>query len=259
MRIGIIGLGMVGNAIRHGFTKIGHEVKSYDIKDSSTSLRDILDTELCFICVPTPTTAEGFCDISIVRQVVRQLDEAQYQGLATIKSTITPGTTDQFSKTVTIRLAYCPEFLREKAAYTDFAENHDLCAIGAYTQADFELIKKAHGELPQHVAWMSPLEAELIKYFVNVYNAYRIIFANEFYEVCKTLGADYVKIKNAVVLRRNVGNAYLDCHENFRGFGGACLPKDAKAFATFVKQLGIDMKMFEAIVEENKKFRTTIL
>ena len=37
-----------------------------------------------------------------------------------------------------------------------------------------------------------------------------------------------------------------------------CLPKDTAAFAQYVKGLGLDMKLFELIVDENKKFTRTV-
>ena len=130
MQIGIIGLGLVGGAIRHGFAKIGHMVRGYDIKYPETRFADILETELCFICVPTPNTPEGFCDTTIVRKVIQEFSLAGYRGLVVIKSTVTPGTTDQLARTYpTMKFAYCPEFLREKATYTDFVENHDFARL----------------------------------------------------------------------------------------------------------------------------------
>lgn len=252
-------MGIVGGAVKNGLEKIGHDIKSYDIKYPQTSIQDVLDTELCFICVPTPSQANGSCDISIVEKTLAELSNSKYQGLVTIKSTVIPGVTDKFVEQFSnLRLAFCPEFLRERAAFTDFVENHDLCIIGAYQDADFELIKEAHGNLPKKVCRLTPKEAEFAKYFSNILNALKIIFANEFYETCKASDADYAKIKNALVHRGNILDLYLDCNENFRGFGGACLPKDTAAFANFVKQLGLDLKLFEIIVEENKKFKKTV-
>jgi UDPglucose 6-dehydrogenase len=260
MKIGIIGLGMVGTAVQHGLKIVGHEVKGYDIKYPETSIKDVLDSSLCFICVPTPSKDDGHCDTSIVEKVVKGLSDNKYKGLIVIKSTVKPGTTDKLAKQYSdLKFAFCPEFLREKAAYTDFVENHDLCAIGAYDEASFELVKQAHGELPQNFYRLTPLEAELIKYFSNVFNALKIIFANEFYEVCEALGADYSNIKNAIVKRKTVLNVYLDCNQNYRGFGGNCLPKDTAAFAALVKELGINMDLFQLIIDENKKFKTTVL
>lgn len=258
MIIGIIGLGVVGSAVKHGLERLGHNIKAYDIKLPQSNLESILDTELCFICVPTPPDSNGSCDISIVEKVVGELTDKNYRGLCVVKSTVTPGTTDDLQKKYGIRLAFCPEFLRERAAYTDFVENHDLCVIGTNDAADFELIKTAHGRLPRHFAHLTPLEAEFAKYFSNIFNALRITFANEFYEVCKATGADYSKIKQALVHRDTIDDVYLDCNENMRGFAGVCLPKDTAAFAQFVKKLGLDLKLFELITEENKKFKKTI-
>ncbi|MFA5935780.1 MAG: hypothetical protein WC787_02930 [Patescibacteria group bacterium] len=259
MKIGIIGLGVVGDAVKHGLEKISHDVRGFDIKHPHTKLEDVLDSEVCFISVPTPQREDGSCDVSIVEQVLADLAEKNYQGVAVIKSTVVPGTTDRIAKLHPhMRIAFCPEFLRERAAYTDFAENHDVCVIGAYEPEHYELIKEAHGPLPKKVFRLTPVEAEFAKYFSNVYNALHIIFANEFYDVCKAVGADYTKIKNVMVHRDNINDAYLDCNENFRGFGGVCLPKDTAAFAAFTKQLGLDLKLFELLVEENKKFKRTV-
>ena len=37
-----------------------------------------------------------------------------------------------------------------------------------------------------------------------------------------------------------------------------CLPKDTLALVTFVKELNLDLKLFETIDNENKKFKTTV-
>lgn len=259
MKIGIIGLGVVGSAVKHGFERIGHSVEGYDIKYPQTSLKNLIGAELCFICVPTPTSSDGGCDISIVEEIFGDLSREKYTGLTVIKSTVIPGTTESLAKKFTnLRCAFCPEFLRERAAYTDFVENHDLCVIGTFDDESYHLIKEAHGPLPKKTVRLTPTEAEFSKYFSNIFNALRITFANEFYEVCKAMGVDYSNIKNAMVFRNTINDAYLDCNENFRGFGGVCLPKDTEAFASFVKKVGVDMNLFDLICQENKKFRKTI-
>lgn len=258
MRIGIVGLGVVGFAVKHGLERIGHEVLVHDLK-LDTTIRDVIDTEVVFVCVPTPQAANGSCDTSRVEGVVAELATAGYRGLVTIKSTVTPGTTERltaFHRAMPI--AFCPEFLRERAAFVDFVENHDLCVIGTHLEAHYDLLKRAHGSLPQHVVRLTPTEAELAKYFSNTFNALRVVFANEFFEVCKKLGANYGAIKRAMVTRSTIEDVYLDCNDQFRGFGGVCLPKDTAAFAALVSSLGLDMRLFETIVDENKKFVTTV-
>jgi UDPglucose 6-dehydrogenase len=261
MRVGIIGVGNVGSAVRHGLTRIGHDVEVFDTKLPETSIKNLLFTETTFICVPTPQAADGTCDVSIVEQVVRELAEEKYRGLVTIKSTVEPGTTDRLQKKHPhLRFAFCPEFLRERAMYVDFVENHDVLIIGTYDLRDAELLKEVHGSLPKSHAVISPLEAEFAKYFSNVFNALRIVFANQFYDVVKAAGADYQKIKDAIVRHRNIHDVYLDCNENFRGFGGACLPKDTSAFSQYAKKMlgKDDLSLFDGIVEINKRYKPTV-
>ena len=259
MKIGIIGVGVVGGAVRRGMQKVGHEVSVYDVKLAETSLGDVLNSEVCFICVPTKTNENGENDVSIVETTLRELAKNNYKGVVVIKSTALPGTTDKFTQQFKdLRLAFCPEFLRERYAEIDFTENMDVCPIGAYNDNDFELIKKAHGNLPQNVSKLTPKEAEFIKYFSNVFNALRVVFANEFFDVCQAAGVNYQKVKECVVLRKNIPDVYLDCAENLRGFSGMCLPKDSLAFATFVEKIRPDLKLFETIVHENKKFPKTV-
>lgn len=261
MKIGIVGVGVVGAAVQHGLERIGHDVRIFDIARSETSLADVLGTEIVFLCVPTPCLPNGMCDTSRVEQVVGDLAEQRYSGLIAIKSTVTPGTTERLAKRYPfLRISFCPEFLRERAAAVDFVENHDLCIAGVSEIADAALLQDAHGTLPKAFRAMKPTEAELGKYFSNVFNALRIVFANEFYEVCKAVGADYDVIKEAMVQRTTIADVYLDCNERFRGFAGMCLPKDTTAFAAFVRALGLDgrLDLFRAIVDENQHFQATV-
>tara|TARA_R110000824_G_scaffold57820_2_gene157064 strand:+ start:5700 stop:6500 length:801 start_codon:yes stop_codon:yes gene_type:complete len=259
MKIGILGKGVVGSAIEAGFLELGHDVKFYDPKYADSKFENILDTEVCFICVPTPPTDSGECDISIVADSVHQLDKQYYTGVVAIKSTVTPGTTESLSaRYPTLQLAFVPEFLRERCAVVDFIENHDVCVIGTHNESSFEVIKNAHGTYPNQFVMVSPTEAEMVKYYNNIYNATLIILANSFYEVCKATGADYSKVKNALVNRKHISNSYLQCNENFRGFGGVCLPKDTLAIAALVEQKNLDISFFKTLIDENNKYKTTV-
>jgi len=249
MKIGIIGVGMVGETLQYGFTRIGHDVIPFDPKIPGSDKSDLSGTDLVFICVPTPCNDKGECDVSIVEEVVGKLRWG-YKGLVVIKSTVTPGTTDRLAKLYpSLRLAFCPEFLRERARYSDFVENHDVCIVGTPLPEDFSLVWQAHGSLPKKCIWLKrPIEAELAKYFVNTYNAMRITFANQFYDVCEKAGADYTNIKNAVVQRQSIGDYYLECNKHFREFGGNCLPKDATAFLTYAESIGVPGELWRQIL-----------
>lgn len=258
MKIGVLGLGVVGNAVYTGFLELGHAMSFYDpAKDSK--FEDVLDSDICFICVPTPPNQDGFCDTSIVRESVENLNSNNYTGIVVIKSTVAPGTTESLAKNYpNLRVAFVPEFLRERCAVIDFIENHDLCVIGTDSNECFEEIKKAHGSYPSEFRMLSRTEAELVKYYNNIYNATLITLANSFYEVCKELGASYTDIKNSLVLRDHINDSYLQCNDNFRGFGGVCLPKDTLAIAKLVEDRELDVDFFKMILEENKKYKVTV-
>ena len=43
-----------------------------------TTVNDVLDTEICYVCVPTPESDSGQCDVSIVKTVVKELVDNKY-------------------------------------------------------------------------------------------------------------------------------------------------------------------------------------
>ncbi len=258
MKIGIIGLGVVGEACKKGFEKNGYEVLVHDIK-LKTKVSDVLDTDVCFISVPTPSHKSGECDTSIVENVIGELNDISYNGLIAIKSTVEPGTTNKMIKLYPNRkFAFVPEFLRERCAEDDFVNNHDLCVIGTSSDKIFNLIKELHGDYPSRFIKVSETEAELCKYFNNSYNATLVTFANSFYELCKNMNVNYDNIKNTMINRNNISNNYLDCNENLRGFGGMCLPKDVNALNYLSKKLGLGIEFFKNLLKENKKYETTV-
>jgi UDPglucose 6-dehydrogenase len=259
MNIGIAGLGVIGSACKYGFEKLGHKVVFHDPKFHESKFEDILSAEIIYICVPTPSNEDGSCNTSIVRNLVESLMNKNYQGIIAIKSTVEPGTTqlliDQYFND---KICFVPEFLRERCAFTDFTENHEVLAVGTCNDEVYNKIVKSHGKYPKQFAQLSATEAEMLKYYSNVFNALRIIFANEMYEICKVLGADYTKIKHTFVMRGTAKDIYMDVNESFRGYGGVCLPKDTKAIDALVKKYGLDLKLFETIDKENDKFITTV-
>ncbi len=244
INIGIVGLGIVGSAVRFGMQKLGHRVAVHD-KVMDTSIHDVLDTELVYLCLPTSRQADGSCDTSVVESVTDELVKLGYKGVIVIKSTVTPGTTDMLqARYPKCRLCHVPEFLREHATIIDFTEQHDLCIIGTDSDDVEELVRESHGYFPHKFVRLRPIEAELAKYFNNVYNALLVTFANDFYEVCEKMGANYSALKAAMVHRNHIYDRYLDCNEYLRGFGGMCLPKDTSAFASLTTRLGLQMKLF---------------
>jgi UDPglucose 6-dehydrogenase len=258
MRIGIVGCGVVGSACKFGFELIGHTVYVHDIAIGS-KIQDIWDTDVVFVCVPTPSLPDGSCDTSIVESVVSELMKVSYRGVIAIKSTVSPGTCSRLYNHYYPHAKICmvPEFLRERCAITDFTENHDLLVIGTPNPNWADVIIKCHGELPKATSVVELKEAEFVKYFNNTYNATLITFANSFYDICQKEDVDYSVIMKTVSKREHISKNYLQCNPNFRGFGGVCLPKDTRAMAAL--EAGTNITFFSDLLKQNEKFKITVL
>ncbi len=257
MKIGVIGRGFVGGAITNGFENQGHEVLVHDTK-LNTKIENVLESRLLYICVPTPSSEDGSCNTDIVESVLVELSELNYDGSVCIKSTIVPGTTQKFRQQFNnLNISFVPEFLREKTAVEDFLYNNNVLVIGSDNDETISLVKESHGVLPTHTVTMTPTEAELTKYFSNTYKAMRVTFANAFYNLCQTMGSDYDKVRDAFLFHGVGDGHYLKVNKQYGGFGGTCLPKDSKALAKLVDDLGLPMDIFKVIVSDNDKFTKT--
>lgn len=258
MKLGIVGLGAVGTANKNGFESLGHEVYVHDIK-LGTNIKDILNTEIVFICVPTPRAEDGSCDTSIIQDVIYDLDVNKYTGIIAIRSTVEPGFTQRISETYNhMKFCFVPEFLRERCAADDFINNHKLLAVGTNDISIYRKVVKAHGNLPEHVEHLTCNEAEILKYYNNVYAALRVTFANIMYELCQKFDADYTIIKDAYIKTGKATDMYLDVNKNLRGYGGMCLPKDVQALQNLFEKLDMPYSLLQSVNHDNNKFTKTI-
>lgn len=258
MRIGIIGWGAVGSAVGEGFKMLGHTVTRHDPK-FNTSIDEVMDSEIVYICVPTPEGKNGECDLSIVYETITNLKKLNYSGVIALKSTSIPGTTqtiiDKFNDT---DICFVPEFLRERSALEDFVKNHEVLAVGCLSDRAWHKVCESHSWLPKTSIKMKPTEAEILKYFSNTFNALRVTFANVMYEVSEKFNCDYDKILETYLMRKVSSPDYLTCGPDIRGYGGMCLPKDTKAMAELCKKLNLPFDLFSTIDHDNSKIKTTV-
>lgn len=258
MKLGIIGMGIVGSANYSGFSMLGHDLIMHDTK-LNTTINEVLDTEIAFLCVPTPQADDGSCDTSIIESVIKELNLYNYKGIVAIRSTVVPGFTQRMIDTYrNLTICFVPEFLRERCAADDFINNHKLLVIGTHDIWVYRKLIKAHGNLPENTEHLTPNEAEVLKYYNNVYAALRVTFANVMYEICEKLDCDYTTIKNAYIKTGKATDMYLDVNSNLRGYGGMCLPKDTQALSVLLKKLNLDFELINSINRDNAKFEKTV-
>ena len=129
MKIGIVGQGYVGTAVKEVFSK-HYNVETYDLDKDKCSvdyLEDIVElSNIIFVCVPTPMKKDGSCDTSIVEAIVKDINDMVVSRnvsgrIVVIKSTISPGTTDRLHKKYkNVNVIFNPEFLTEANFIEDF-------------------------------------------------------------------------------------------------------------------------------------------
>jgi len=250
LTIGIMGVGMVGGALKDYFEKkgkkIGENLFLYDPFKGFDSAEELNKADVIFICVPTPylKDGEGF-DLSYVEDAFSKITGEK---IVVIKSTALPGTTEKMqAKYPQHKVLFNPEFLTELTAEQDMSYP-DRQIIGA-TEQSLNVAKDIMMLLPlaPYEKIMPSTEAEMVKYFGNNWFAVKVAFANQMYDICSKLGINYDIVMEAASADKRIGPSHLAAlHKGYRGYGGKCLVKDIRAFIQFGDSLGIDLKLHKA-------------
>ncbi|MBI5401652.1 hypothetical protein HZB05_02390 [Candidatus Wolfebacteria bacterium] len=250
--VGVIGLGFVGNIIFNYLKNKKFSVLGYDKFKKIGNLADLEKADLIFICLPTPYKEKIGSDISAIKENITFFKKPHY---FVIRSTVLPGTTDDFQKKYPKhKFLFHPEFLREKTAKKDFL-NPNLQLVG-YTSKTKDIAPEILKIFPKakYNKVLSAKAAELTKFSINAFLASKVIFANQIYDLCQVLGINYEEVKNCLGNESRIGHSHLDIfHNNFRGFGGKCLPKDLKSLIYFYEKNQVSPFFFKTIDELNHK------
>ena len=262
--LGIIGYGIVGQAVAYGFSqpevKDKYQIKYYDKFKDSTLLEEVIkDSEFIFICLPTPMKSdESGIDLSIIEDMMEEVTPLtdNTDKIIVLKSTVIPGTTAKFEKKYPkSNFAFNPEFLREASYLEDFI-NADRTVVGTsndlVSRRVVSLYKQRFPKTP--VFQTDPTTAEMVKYMANTYLAMKVIFANQMYDLCQALGIKYEEVKSMVTADKRIFDSHLDITTQ-RGFGGKCFPKDTVALLGLARDLKVDLSLIEKMWELNKKIR----
>ena len=252
---------MLSSALRSGRFEVALNVQSA-----------IENSDVIFVCVGTPQNEDGSADLSQIEAVGRLIAEhANSNKLVVEKSTTSVFTAKRLKDMMekhknlnwNIDVAVNPEFLREGTGLKDFLEP-DRIVLGVESDSARDqlvtiyspLLSKMDNENTGVVTHRNAKfvitdlnTAEIIKHASNSFLATKISFINSVADVCDKVGADIVKVAEAMGMDPRIGPSFLNAGI---GFGGYCLPKDIKAFSKIGEDVGIDMAIFRAVSSVNE-------
>lgn len=247
MKIGVIGLGAVGQTIFHVMKFFHNNVLGYDKYKPSSSFKNVCDTDIIFIAVPTDEN-QGRLDCSIVMDVLKKLEAISYNGIVCIKSTVNVNFLKEARK-FSVRIVYLPEFLHERSRLADFICPDHIVMSGE--EEDLKTLKKVFYWVDDtKLFFVDDRTAEITKLAINAFAATKISFANEIGIICKEVGANAEKVMEILSKNRRCAPEYTD---PTRGpYGGRCLPKDTRELINCTNK-SILLKSVEELNEKIKK------
>ena len=222
--------------------------------------------EVQFICVGTPSLADGSADLSYVLEVARSIGfHMQEFRVVVNKSTVPVGTADRVSEAIANELvergvsipfdvASSPEFLKEGDAVNDFMKP-DRIIIGTSDNRSRELLFQVYAPFNRNhkrIITMDVRSAELTKYAANAMLATKIRFMNEMANIAEHVGADIEEVRVGIGADSRIGYSFIypGC-----GYGGSCFPKDLRAINQTARNHGYKPQVLAAVdaINESQK------
>ena len=261
MRIGLIGNGFVGNAVYQNLRE-KYEFLIYDTNPSRATAKHIKEVcegaPIIFVALPTPMKQSGTCDLSIISGAMASIAAHYNNNIIILKSTVPPGTCEYIKDAhPDLRIVFSPEFLTEANFVEDFRTCNRMI-FGGEIEDTAECVKLLSTVFPEKYYVMTNWKtAETVKYFINNFLAVKVAFANEFYEICKSIDVDYSEVVRYASLDERLGNSHLSVPgpDGDYGFGGTCFPKDINAMIAFSRLQGVDPAMLESAWRKNLDVR----
>ena len=270
-KIGVVGNGFVGKAVKFGFSpSVGcdAEIRVYDkepSKSTHTLEETVNESDFIFLSVPTPANSDGSINISVLEDVLSDIDEvSETNNYILVRSTVVPGTTWALQeKFPSLNLLFNPEFLTERSANFDLI-NQSRFIVGSGDSYESalgselftKLIKDRFGDC------VSVLEctyetAEMIKYMNNCFFATKVSFMNEMYQIAEKCKVNWEQAVDGFVADGRIGHTHLNVPgpDGKFGFGGSCFPKDVQALRNFAEDIGVNPSVLAAVWRKNLEVR----
>lgn len=285
VKVGQIGYGFVGSALHKSFNKRGLRTTVYDkyalppglylIEEDLgyypySEFEELLDSDIIFLCLPTPFIAGHGFDIGALLESCKRLKRAGYTGAVVIKSTVEPGITQQIAdKFPEMTFCHNPEFLTARTALMDFDnQTHIVLGVANNNNRENHIVIHLDGTVGNlyrklypnaEISICTSEESESMKIFANNFYAMKVQIFNEFRYLCQKTGADFETVKEMMIKNGwiNPMHTLVPGPDGMPSYGGACFPKDTNALYHLMKTLGSPHKVLEACIEERNEMRET--
>ena len=234
----------------------------------------ILDSDVTFVIVPTPSLPDGSFSIEYVKTAVRSIAQVlPYKNtyhVINVTSTVLLGDMEQIKALIEevsgkkcgidFGLVYNPDFIALGKVVYDLT-HPDMILIGQDNDRDGQLIEDIHRSL---VIWDNPnifrmsfYNAELAKISLNHFLTLKIGYANTIAEICENMPTgDAEKVLNAIGADTRIGYKYMKAGLSP---SGACLPRDSRAFVHTASRFGVDAFIAKAVDHASNEYKKRIL
>ena len=246
---------------------------------------DIAHTDVVFIAVGTPSTADGSADLSYVQQAAQSVGARLNNHFTVVvnKSTVPIGSGNWVGTLIkdayidrhgvkpdsAYAIASNPEFLRQGSALYD-TFYPDRIVVGAEDSRAVDILTnlyrpllnqdfQAPSCLPRPEGFsVVPLvtcdlaSAEMIKYAANSFLALKISYINEIASLAAKVGADINQIARGIGLDSRIGPRFLNAGI---GWGGSCFGKDTAALISTACEYNLEMPIIQAARQVNYQLR----
>ncbi|MGH8169940.1 MAG: nucleotide sugar dehydrogenase [Steroidobacteraceae bacterium] len=234
------------------------------LRATTDAVSAVLDSEITFVCVPTPSQTNGNLDFRYLERVCSEIGSALLEKrsfhVVVVRSTILPGTVKGLviptlerasGRRVGEDFGVCnnPEFLRESTAVADF-RNPSKTVIGASDSRSGDLVQSLYDGFPGAVIRCPVEVGEMVKYADNSWHATKVTFANEIGKICKSVGVDSHAVMDIFCkdAKLNLSSYYLK--PGF-AFGGSCLPKDLRAITYHARSRDVSTPLLNSLMFSN--------
>ena len=246
---------------------VNKNYKNKRLKFSTNLKKSIIESDIIFICVGTPTKKNGSsADLSQIFNAAKEISLSinKFKIIVT-KSTVPVTTGDQIEKILRKKnsnkkfsVVSNPEFLREGEAIRDFIYP-DRIVVGSNDKKSNRLMNSLYAPLISKGAQYintSRRAAELIKYASNAFLATKITFINEIANLCENTGINVEDISIGMGLDKRIGGRFLRAGP---AYGGSCFPKDTKAITSTADKFKTNLSVIKSVIRSNESRSNLLL